>query len=154
MQELRSKGVDPTAVLTRYEALGYELSLFDEAWDLRRVSPEEVLATSRGLQHPADFSVILSRARKPRFRDHRACPVRIEGLELDETSDGLSIFHPARNRVHHLNATAALIFDLCNGENPPAKIIQVVQSAFGLPSPPADEVARCLENFRGEGLVT
>jgi FkbM family methyltransferase len=153
MKALQRRGVDPTSVLTRYEALGYELSVFDQVSGVRRVAPEEVLATCRGVQHPADFSVIMSRARKPRFRDRRACPVRVEGLEFDETSVGLSIFHPARNRVHQLNASAAMVFDLCTGENPLVEIIQLVQSAYGLPDPPADEVARCLDYLRGEGLV-
>jgi hypothetical protein len=152
-RELQRRGVDPASVLARYEALGYKLSVFHEARHLRQVRPNEVLAVCCAMQPAVNLTVILSRAQKPRFSGGRARPVRVEGLDVKETSGGLTIFHPMRNRVHELNPSAAIIFDLCTGEIPLVGIVELVQELYGLPHPPAVEVARCLDYLYGEGLV-
>jgi precorrin-6B methylase 2 len=150
---LQRRGVDPASALARYQALGYDLSVFDEAPHLRQVSPEQALAACRRIHPSSHLSVILSRAQKSGLSDGRTCPVKVEGLEVNETSDGLTIFHPARDRVHELNPTAAVVFELCTGENAVDTIIGLVQEAYGLPDPPAAEVSRCLKYLRVEGVV-
>jgi hypothetical protein len=34
-------------------------------------------------------------------------------LEVHETDDGLVVFNPATDRVHHLNYTAGVLFEFC-----------------------------------------
>ena len=68
-------------------------------------------------------------------------------------TDGYVVYHPARDRVHYLNHTAALVFELCTGAAPAPEITAAVQRAFDLPEPPGDEVATCLDELRSEGLV-
>jgi FkbM family methyltransferase len=151
--ELERIGVDPAWVLARYEALGYDLSIFDQELRLRRVARERVLALHQPRKHPLGFSVVLSRAEKPRFSGGRGCPAQVDGLEVDETSDGLTVFQPIRDQVHQLNLSAAIVFELCTGENSPAEITKLVHKIYRLPDPPADEVARCLDRLWQEGLV-
>lgn len=75
------------------------------------------------------------------------------GLDITEVDDGLVVFEPTTRRVHHLNVTATLVFELCTGENDEAAIAHVVQAAFGLPEPPVGEVDGLLASFRAESLV-
>lgn len=75
------------------------------------------------------------------------------GLDITEVDDGLVVFEPTTRRVHHLNVTATLVFELCTGENDEESIVRVVQAAFGLPEPPASEVDGLLASLRAESLV-
>ena len=74
-------------------------------------------------------------------------------LDVTEVDDGLVVFVPTTRRVHHLNVTATLVFELCTGDNDEAAIVQLVQSAFGLDQPPSAEVAALLASFTAELLV-
>lgn len=79
---------------------------------------------------------------------------RRDGLEVVASPDGYVVHQPARDRVHHLNPTAALVFELCDGTRPADEIAAVLQAAWGLADPPVDEVRQCLERLRDEGLVS
>jgi Coenzyme PQQ synthesis protein D (PqqD) len=81
-------------------------------------------------------------------------PVMARDLELNEVADGYIVYQPDRDRVHYLNQTAAVVLELCNGENAEADIPELVRLAWDLPEPPVDEVADCLEGLRKEGLIT
>ena len=77
----------------------------------------------------------------------------MSGLDITEVEDGLVVFVPATRRVHHLNVTATLVFELCTGGNDHAAITEFVRTAFGLDQPPTDEVAVLLASFTAEQLV-
>ena len=81
------------------------------------------------------------------------CPTQAPGLDISEVDDGLVVFVAQTRRVHHLNVTATLVFELCTGDNDEAAIVTFVQTAFGLDEPPADEVAALLASFTAELLV-
>lgn len=74
-------------------------------------------------------------------------------LDVTEVEDGLVVFVPTSRRVHHLNVTATLVFELCTGANDEAAIVQLVQSAFGLDQPPSEEVATLLASFTAEQML-
>jgi Coenzyme PQQ synthesis protein D (PqqD) len=80
-------------------------------------------------------------------------PVKADDVEVSEVADGYVVYHPAEERVHYLNHTAALVLEFCTGENEPAEIVRIVQRAYDLPAPPESEVGRCLEQLRKGGLV-
>lgn len=82
-----------------------------------------------------------------------ANPAQVPGLDITETDDGLVVFQPATRRVHHLNVTAALVFELCTGANTDEQIVSLVQQAFGLPEAPVVEVAGVMASLRAEQLV-
>jgi hypothetical protein len=80
-------------------------------------------------------------------------PIARDDLETFETADGLIIYDPELDRTHHLNPSASVIFLLCNGDIDQAAMADHLAGAFRLDSPPADEVATCLDTLRNEGLL-
>ncbi|MFP3907393.1 MAG: PqqD family protein [Acidimicrobiales bacterium] len=81
-------------------------------------------------------------------------PVARDDIEIYEADDGLLIYDLQRDRAHHLNSTAGIIFSMCTGQTTVDDMVGHLQEAFGLPQPPQDEVLTCLEDLRGEGLLT
>jgi FkbM family methyltransferase len=151
LTELARRGLQPELVLAGYEALGFTISMLDDYGRVRRVSAQEVLARPRGV----DFSLVLERPPTPSFstQDPSARPRIADGLEVHELPDGLIVFQPRRNRVHQLNQTAAVVFDLCTGELTITQIVALAQEIYELADPLAAEVQGCLERLGGEGLV-
>jgi PqqD family protein of HPr-rel-A system len=82
-----------------------------------------------------------------------AAPQRVGAIEVVPADDGYVVYHPGRDRVHYLNHTAALVLELATGENSDSEITRMLQVAYDLPEPPAQEVRACLEQLRGEGLI-
>jgi hypothetical protein len=80
-------------------------------------------------------------------------PVLSEGLDVHETKDGLVVYDPRRDRVHYLNATAAIVFTLCDGDRDNRGIADVVSEAYDLDQAPIAEVEGCLTQLRHEGLL-
>lgn len=79
-------------------------------------------------------------------------PAVREGLEVNETRDGLIVYDPQRVRLHYLNASATVVFTLCDGTRDARRITEAVGKAYGV-DPPGPEVGACLEQLRGEGLL-
>lgn len=80
-------------------------------------------------------------------------PIRAESLEVNEAEDGLVVYDSTSGMVHHLNATASVIFDLCDGTHDAEAIAHVVGEAFALEAPPLDETLAGLDDLAGRGLV-
>jgi hypothetical protein len=80
-------------------------------------------------------------------------PVRVEGLEVNEVADGLVVYQDGPERVHYLNNTAALVFELCTGDHSVTQIVGLVQDAFGLDSAPETEVVTCVAELRDQGVL-
>jgi len=74
-------------------------------------------------------------------------------LEINEVEDGLIVYQEALERVHHLNPTASVVFQLCDGSRDAATIATIVGKLFELEDEPHGEVASCLSRFIQEGLV-
>ncbi len=81
-------------------------------------------------------------------------PTKVAGLEISETADGFMIHQPEKDRVHYLNHTAVVILEMCTGENSEQEIVETLQKAYGLSSPPTNEVRETLSSMIDEGLVT
>jgi Coenzyme PQQ synthesis protein D (PqqD) len=80
-------------------------------------------------------------------------PTRATDLDIHEVEDGLVVYQPARDRVHYLNQTSAVVFELCTGKNTEDVIVGLVQAAWGLDHPPRNEVMTCLTQLRDEEIV-
>jgi hypothetical protein len=80
-------------------------------------------------------------------------PSVVDGLDVNEVKDGLIVYEPKRDFVHYLNATAAVVFTLCDGTQRSAEISARVAQAYGLDELPSREVEACLEQLRKQGLV-
>jgi hypothetical protein len=82
-----------------------------------------------------------------------ANPRQVDQLEINEADDGLVVYDSAHDMVHHLNASAALIFDLCDGSRDPDAIAVIVSEAYGLVDPPHAETVAGLEDLVERNLI-
>ena len=96
-----------------------------------------------------------NRIRRPSPPDLRMedLPHVLEGLEVHEIKDGLIVYQASHDRVHYLNATAGIVFALCDGTQSSRAIARHVATAYQLDDPPLEEVEQCLAHLRDEGLV-
>lgn len=77
----------------------------------------------------------------------------VEGLDVHETEDGLIVFNPATDRVHHLNHTAGAVFVLCDGSKDELEIAREVGALFALEEQPTQAVRAALADLVDEGLL-
>jgi len=75
-------------------------------------------------------------------------------LEVHAVPDGYIVYEPGRDRVHYLNKTAAIIFELCDGKHGEDYIVAQVAKAYGLEPSPHEEVRSGIKALLNEGLVT
>jgi hypothetical protein len=80
-------------------------------------------------------------------------PAVADGLEVNETKDGLIVYEPLQDRVHYLNATASVVFTLCDGTKDATAIADAVGKAYDLDHSPLADVDACLSQLRDEGLL-
>lgn len=96
--------------------------------------------------------------REPGPDDDRAMnwqmrPRRSAAADISEVADGYILYDAASDRLHHLNATAVLVLELCDGTLPAAELPSILQSAFALPAPPFADVEACLTALLQQGLL-
>jgi Coenzyme PQQ synthesis protein D (PqqD) len=75
------------------------------------------------------------------------------GSEITHMPDGLVIYQHETDRVHFLNPSSALVFELCNGRHMPAEMAVILSEAYQLRTPAVDEVNTCISNLVAQGLV-
>lgn len=74
-------------------------------------------------------------------------------LELD-MGDGLILFNHDSSLVHHLNPSAALIWQLCNGEASVAQLANEIAEEYGLRTDQVfEQVASVIAEFEALDLV-
>ncbi len=76
-----------------------------------------------------------------------------EGLDVNEADDGVVVYVAETETVHHLNATAAVIFGLCDGTRDAIAIAGEVAALFGLEEPPVGETHACLAELAQGQLI-
>lgn len=79
--------------------------------------------------------------------------VRAEGLDVNEVPDGYVIYQTAADRVHYLNKTAAIVFELCDGERGGDDIAARIGEMFQLERTADSEIEACIQSLLKEGLV-
>jgi hypothetical protein len=80
-------------------------------------------------------------------------PLTADGLDVNEAEDGLVVYVPATDTVHHLNRTAGVVFGLCDGTRDTAAIAAELALLFALDEPPLAETATCISELEAIGLV-
>jgi hypothetical protein len=80
-------------------------------------------------------------------------PKQVAGIEINKVADGYVVYHPDRERVHYLNHTAAIVLELCDGQNAVESMPHIIQDAYQLLAPPETAVAECLKKFFDEELI-
>jgi PqqD family protein of HPr-rel-A system len=80
-------------------------------------------------------------------------PRQAESLEVNEAEDGLVVYDARQDQVHHLNPSAAVIFDLCDGSRSVDEIAAVLADLYGLDAPPVTETQAGLDELATRGLI-
>jgi hypothetical protein len=80
-------------------------------------------------------------------------PRKADGLEFHIVDDQCLLYQPDSDRIHYLSPTAALVFELCDGNHTAGQIATLVQEAYGLPELPLDEVRGCLDRLQKMGIA-
>jgi len=80
-------------------------------------------------------------------------PTRTKGLEVHLVDDQFVIYEAKTDRVHFLNASAALILEFCDGKHSVAEIVTLVGEAYSLADAPVEEVHAGLRSLLAEGLI-
>ncbi len=78
---------------------------------------------------------------------------RASDLEVHEVPDGYIVYQEARDRVHYLNKTAAIVFEFCDGRLETEGILARVARAFELDNSVYPEIRACMDSLIKEGLV-
>jgi hypothetical protein len=80
-------------------------------------------------------------------------PKRKPGLEAHLVDDQVVIYEVGTDRVHYLNATAALILEFCDGTRSIEDIVSLVGEAYALADAPVEQVHAGLASLLAEGLI-
>jgi hypothetical protein len=78
---------------------------------------------------------------------------KAEGLDVNEVPDGYIIYQNSRDRVHYLNRTAAIVFELCDGARGKVDVLASVNEMFELKSTADGEIEACIRSLLNEELV-
>ena len=75
------------------------------------------------------------------------------GVSFEPRDHGAVLTIKDTSAVHFLNATAAVVFLLCDGANTSAMIADEVAKQFGLAETPNQDVGVALSELRDKGLI-
>ncbi len=75
----------------------------------------------------------------------------LEGMELNEVPDGYVIYDNDNERVHYLNSTAAIVYQMSDGKHSVADIASLLKLAFELDEDV--DVATSVQQMLGAGLI-
>ena len=77
----------------------------------------------------------------------------VDGVELNRVPDGAMVYQNDRERVHFLNPTALVVYELCGLSKSAGEIESFLTDAFGLGASPTEAVRECLASLIDEGLI-
>jgi O-antigen biosynthesis protein len=77
----------------------------------------------------------------------------VPDLDVSEVQDGLVVYEPVLGQVHHLNATAAVVFSLVDKSCTEHDLTAAVQSAYDLAEPPTTEVRAAIDALLTARLI-
>lgn len=80
-------------------------------------------------------------------------PRKAASLEVHEADDGLVIYDPVHDMVHHLNPSAAIIFDLCDGARDVEAIATTLSEAYRMGGPARDQALAGLKELADRNLI-
>ena len=78
---------------------------------------------------------------------------RASGIEVHETDDGLIVFNATTDKVHHLNPTAGVLFELCTEPKTSAQLAQEMVDLFSLDEEPAEAIQAGLDQLVSEDVL-
>jgi hypothetical protein len=73
-------------------------------------------------------------------------------LEVTEVPDGFVIYDEPRDKIHYLNATAAVVYTLCDGNKTVSEIGAFLRDAYAVETAP--DLDALFADFEKSGLVS
>ena len=83
-----------------------------------------------------------------------SCPQKLDGFEIAEAASGFVVHDTGRGRIHYLNHTAALIYELCDGHTSTQEITQLLEDAYGQQDSLDEQVRLYVARLAEENLIT
>lgn len=83
----------------------------------------------------------------------KATFIQVEGCDAVETADGMVVYQTNNEKVHYLNPTAAIVFELCDGRQSVGAITSFMHTTFELNDAPSEEVNTCIQSLLDEGII-
>jgi hypothetical protein len=80
-------------------------------------------------------------------------PAQADGIDISPVADGYVVYDRDNDVVHHLNHTAALVLELCTGQNSAADIASILEQSFPDTQGIHGYVADCVATLMGRGLI-
>ena len=74
-------------------------------------------------------------------------------LQVHTVPGGYIVHQKVLGRVHQLNATASLLFELCNGTRTADEVVALARTGLGVPAREAGAIRKGLDELLRVGLV-
>lgn len=74
-------------------------------------------------------------------------------FEVTEVPDGFIVSDTKADRVHFLNNTAAIIYEMCDGNYTFREIVEFIDQTYSLETTSSAEVASCIRLLEAENLI-
>lgn len=78
---------------------------------------------------------------------------RVDGYRMETLDDEVLLYNPAQTRIIALNATAVLVWQLCDGTRSRAEIVALISEAYPEAGSIAADVDDLLATLSGAGAV-
>jgi len=79
--------------------------------------------------------------------------IRVQDTQVHETEDGLIVFDPASDRVHHLNFSAAVIYELCGEIRTQSELVKEFATLYELEEAPVDDIKKSIGEMLSTGIL-
>lgn len=77
----------------------------------------------------------------------------VEGLEVQHMPDGFVVYQSDTDKVHYLNPTAAIVYELSVAGQSKEEIATYLQETFSLETLPLDLVDECIGELLKQELI-
>jgi len=78
---------------------------------------------------------------------------RVGGYRIETLDDEILLYNPAQTRVIALNASASLVWQLCDGTRSRSEIVALISEAYPEADAVAADVDELLATLRGAGAI-
>ena len=83
-----------------------------------------------------------------------APPKQCDGFVMEQLDGELVLFHPSRSIIIHANETAALVWQMCDGNNSVADIVRILSGAYpDARAQIAKDVPETVQKLRAQGAL-
>jgi hypothetical protein len=82
-----------------------------------------------------------------------AVPAPAVGVETEVVDGEVLLYHPRHTRAVYLNATAAVVWGLCDGSRPVGEIVRILAESYPDAMSLTDDVLSTVDQLRESGVL-